>query len=399
MILAADWVLPVSSSAIRRGFVEIESGRVARVGRRDELPGSAVVEELGSAALIPGLVNAHTHLELTCYAGAIPPQPFWPWIAELIALRSREDSLARETQAVIDGAWRSLRAGVTCVGDISRRNIAWRGLKPLPIRKVCFVELLSIADWPPHNLAQLRREVESVQEDALLTVGVSPHAPYSVPAGQVRGAIDLAASLRKRWTMHWAETPEEVAFLCGDASSLPTGLRRLMEEGGVGPTSRDEVEWIERVAAHQPGLLAHANYVSPDALSRLAATACPVVFCPRAHAYFGHAAYPLDAMRRAGVPVALGTDSLASNESLSMLAEMNAVVARFGVDPEEALRMATQTASDALDLGRQVGTLEAGKWADLAAFPCRRDAEPLREIISRQPAPLGVWVAGERVTL
>ena len=196
MILSAAWVIPVTSPPIRSGYVEIAEGRIVGVGASSGLPSAAgPVADLGAVVLTPGLVNPHTHLELGCYAEQVQPAPFWSWIELLIRLRSRPGQRQREQRAAGEGAWQSLRAGVTCVGDISRRNCAWPVLKRLPIRKVCFVELLSLADHPPRNLDELREGVRSVVEDELLTVGVSPHTPYTVPDDQIRAAIALADAI------------------------------------------------------------------------------------------------------------------------------------------------------------------------------------------------------------
>jgi hypothetical protein len=115
----------------------------------------ADLTDLGQVVLTPGLVNPHTHLELGCYAGRLKPGPFWPWLKQLVELRRAPGQQERERQAAGQGAWASLRAGVTCVGDISRLNVAWHALKEVPIRKVCFVELLTLADGPPRNPQEL----------------------------------------------------------------------------------------------------------------------------------------------------------------------------------------------------------------------------------------------------
>jgi len=385
----------------------------------------AAIEDLGDVILTPGLVNPHTHLELTCYAGRIPPGPFWPWFQRLLALRREPGALARETAAVVDGAWQSLRAGVTCVGDISRCNVHWRALKPLPIRKVCFVELLSLADHPPRDPRELRAAVEEVEEDALLTVGVTPHAPYTVPAAQVRAAIGLAAELRRPWTMHLAETSEEVAFLRGERGALPRMLEALLEQCGIESPRQGPVEFVQSVARppwagpgalssatvaeeHRRGRLwqtaaaslAHLNYVEDGELDALTATGCVAIYCPRAHSFFGHVPHPFRRMQAAGIPVALGTDSLASNDSLSMLDEMRFVHTQLPdpPSPAELLRMATLEAARALGLAEQIGSLEPGKLSDLAAFPLPPGAsDPIVALIDRPSRARALWMGGTRV--
>lgn len=402
MILKAAWVLPVSRPPIRAGFVQFVNGRITAVGRAADAPaGDPQVLDLGAAALLPGLVNCHTHLELTCYGGRLDPAPLWEWLRHLVLLRLAPGQLERERLAAAEGAWQSLRAGVTCVGDISRRNVHWRALRPIPIRKVCYVELLSLADDPPRNLAELRSAVAEVAEDALLTVGVTPHAPYTVPLADIRGALALAGTLRRPWCLHWAEAPEEGAFLRGTAGALPRFLERLLTERGIESPRQAPMAVLETCGAGAPpGLLAHCNYVAAGDAERLAGLGHTVVYCPRSHRFFGHPPHPYRTLADAGVPVAIGTDSAASNESLSLLEELRFLRTQTP-DPPDAdplLEMVTLTAARALGLDALIGSLEPGKQADLAAFPCDpKAADPAAALIDTAPPAASVWVAGENV--
>jgi len=402
VILKAAWVVPVSTPPIRDGYVAVENQQITAVGPAAELPsGPADLQDLGEAALTPGLINPHTHLELTCYAGKLPPGPFWHWIAELVRLRRRPGRLERERAAAAEGAWQSLQAGVTCVGDVSRENVAWQALKRIPIRKVCFVELLTLADAPPRDPQELATAVAAVQEDDLLTVGISPHAPYTVPEGHIRAAIGLARELGRPWCTHWAETLEEVAFLNGDTKALPWLLRGLLRQCGVQSPRMSPGQYLDRCAGTDwPGLLAHGNYFGPADIDRLSRSGHRVVYCPRAHRFFGHRAHPFEQLRAAGVGVAIGTDSPASNESLSLLEELQYLRRNLPVPPtpDELLRLVTLEAARALRLDARIGSLEVGKAADLAAFPCPADqADPLTPLLDQAPRPVAVWVAGRRL--
>ena len=400
MILRAEWAVPIASPPIREGCVEIDGARIGAVGHVAEF-GSTQVEDLGSVVLIPGLVNPHTHLELGCYANALDPAPFWTWIEGLVCLRTQPGQPDREQQAVVDGASQSLRAGVTCVGDISRQNLAWSALKPLPMRKVCFVELLTLANQPPRDPIELRKAVAAVVEDELLTVGVSPHAPYTVPADQIRSAIALADELDRPWTMHLAETREEVAFLRGERGVLAPMIETLLERRGVRSPRQSPIELLAACGRDlRSGTLAHANYLADEQFGRLAEMGHVVVYCPRAHQFFGHSPHPFSRLREAGVAVALGTDSLASNRSLSILDELHHVRTQVpdSPSPHDLLRMATLMGARALGLENQIGSLETGKQADLAAFPCQAGAtDPVRQLIEHPVQPSAVWVAGRRV--
>ncbi|MCK4343055.1 MAG: amidohydrolase family protein [Phycisphaerae bacterium] len=402
MILTAAWVLPVSTAPIRKGFVQLAADRIVAVGSADALrDNDESVIDLGEAILVPGLVNPHTHLELTCYAGRIESGPFWSWLPHMIKLRRAPGQVEREQQGVLDGAWQSLRAGVTCVGDISRRNLNWQVLKMIPIRKVCFVELLTLADDPPRDPDELRAALAEVREDPLLTVGVTPHAPYSVPADQIRASILLADELQRPWCTHWAETREEREFLLGRDNILPAYVHDLLAQCDVESPRLAAIDYLEQCCeAARPGALAHFNYAEPGDAERLAAAGHVVMYCPRAHRYFGHPPHPYREMMQAGVTVAIGTDSAASNENLALLEELR-FLRRHTPNPPSAetlLEMVTIHAARALGLHKQIGSLEAGKQADLVAFPCLpTTTDPMSALLDQAPTPTGVWVAGRQV--
>lgn len=403
MILKAAWVVPVTAPPIRDGFVEVREGRIANVGpASDHSFADREIVDLGASVLLPGLVNPHTHLELTCYHGMIAPAPLWSWLESLIRLRAAKGQLEREADAVVDGAWRSLRYGVTCVGDISRRNIAWAHLKTIPLRKVCFVEVLSAAQDPPRDIVELRCALDKIEEDELLTAGVSPHSPYTVPPDQIREAVLLAAERGRPWCAHWAETLEEVAFLEGRSSDPPPLLTKAVELAGVPSPRTSPMAYLADCAGGCPsGTLAHCNYLDDADIGRLAAAGHVVVYCPRAHHFFGHRSHAFQRMRAAGVTVALGTDSAASNTDLDLLSEVRFIAENVPDPPPPAdlLRMVTLDAAAALGLRDEIGSLEVPKAADLAAFACPPEtADPLATLVRKRTALRGVWVAGRRVS-
>ena len=402
MILKSAWIVPIASPPIRDGYVEIAGDRIQAVGASADLPnaGEAAID-LGETALTPGLVNPHAHLELTCYADMLKPAGLWDWFINLMKLRRRPGQMEREREAVRAGAWQSLRAGVTCVGDISRCNYAWPALKEIPIRKVSFVELITIADQPPRNLDELRAAAGEVVEDDLLTVGVSPHAPYSVSAEHMSGVLRLADELERPWTMHLAETPEEIAFLHGKRGVMPSMIEALMNAHGLKPPAVTPMDLLEQCGGgRRRGSIAHANYMGAEQFERLAASGQVVIFCPRSHDFFGHSPHPLPEMLSAGVAAAIGTDSLASNRSLSMLDELHFTHTRMkgSPTPTRLMEMATMEGARALDLEHLIGSITPGKQADLAAFPCPASTtDPARRLVEAPKPAQRVWVAGRQV--
>ena len=413
MLLRAAWVAPVGRPLIRDGFVQVRDGRIVAVdGWRVGPPTDADATDLGDVLLTPGLVNPHTHLELTCYAGRMWPTSLWRWIGRLVRLRLRPGQAEREQDGAVAGAWRALRAGVTCVGDISRRGDTWRALRDVPLRKVCFAELLAIAAAPPRNVEELRAAVAAIPEDQRMSAGLAPHAPYTVPPAMLRATVQLARELGRPWCLHWCETPEEVAFLCGQRRRVPDvrtwWLRLLLGARGLTSPQMPPAELLRtHLNDGPPGLLAHANYATePEHVAALAAGGHTVVFCPRAHRFYGHPPHPWRALQAAGVPVAIGTDSAASGATLSIIDELKFLLAQTPNPPPAAtlLEMATLVGARALGLSDRLGSLTPGKLADLVAFPLPAttngptdEADPFDAVIRAAPAPVGVWVGGARV--
>ncbi len=401
MILRAAWVVPVGSPPIPDGFVQIRGNRIAALGPAAQAPGP-FDEDLGAAALLPGLVNPHTHLELTCYHGRLAPGPFWPWVAELVGLRRQPGAAALERDGLRRGVRECLRGGVTTVGDISRTGESWRELADLPLRAVCFAELLSLAAEPPRTPAEVSAAAGAVPTGGRLRPGVAPHAPYTVVPADAGQAARRARVAGWPWTLHLAETAEEVAFLGGARDALPPLLADLGRQAGVDPAPDSVSGYVRRYFADAgPGALVHLNYLTPLDVAWLAASPHTVIYCPRAHRFFGHPPHPLPELLRAGVRVALGTDSRASNESLALLAEASCVQACFPglCGPADLIEMITRTAAGALGMSAEVGSLAPGMLADLAAFPLRGGGDPLAGLVRHAPEALAVWIDGQRVEL
>ena len=394
----ARYVVPVEGPPIENGFVDVAQGRIVDVGvwnrssRRDVL-------DLGECALLPGFVNAHTHLELTCYADRIPPCGLWHWLAHLIALREAPGQIERERDAVREGAGLSLRAGATTVGDISRLHLAWPVLKSFPLRKVCFAELLCFAARPPRTLDELAAKLGETQTDERLLAGISPHAPYSVTAGQLRGCVELSCREDVPLTVHVAETREERQFIETGTGRLYEILSSLGVVDRIVPPREPLFDYLEEAGVlGKPALLAHVNYVSDGELDRLARSPCSVAFCPRSHRFFGHEPHRFRDMLARGINVCIGTDSLASNESLSVLDELRFLFRKYPqLDATALLAMGTIRGARALRLERHVGSIIPGKHADFTVVPVQSDGahDPVRNILESAEPPRAVFIAGE----
>ena len=407
-VVRAAWIVPLASGEatdrrdqdggpIALTDLLIEAGKVAAIeSARGRLPAGGV--DLGQVVLLPGTINAHTHLELSGLAGKIRYRGnFVTWLGEVTARRATGDSAV--TAAVCEGADASLASGVTCVGDICYGNRAWRTLKSHPIRAVCFAECLGIGRKRHDALTRLGRDMEGMAEDDGLRIGISPHAPYSVAEQVYRGCLDLARSNNWPLTTHLAETPDEATFVRHGAGSLHRFLTMLgIVDDSVSATGLSPVAYAERVGllAHAT-LLAHVNYLDDEDLAMLEASRASVAYCPRSHRYFQHRGHRFIEMLAAGVNVCVGTDSLASSPTLSVLDELR-LLRRCHPELPAATLLAMGTINGARALGwhDQIGSLSPGKWADAVAVPLDADGpdDPVENVLRSELAPAATIVGG-----
>ncbi len=349
-----------------------DPGRICRVEPWHSHPASPDVKVIdwGSAVMMPGLVNAHSHLELTRLHNQLTGiETFTGWLAQIV--RRRRDWAPEDyTESVRRGARMALESGTTLVGDISTSGFARRALIGEKIRAVVFEEVLGLApDRARQSLAELECRIARGDCDPLLTVGASPHAPYSVSPQLYVGVAELAHKKALPLATHLAETRAELELLksgSGEFREFLTQLAVLPPEWkapGIPPVQYlDGLGVLERAP-----LLAHCNYLDQDAIARILGRRCSIAFCPRSHAFFGHEEHPVRRLLDSGINVALGTDSLASNDSLSMLDEIRFLRrSRKDLKSQEIFRMATVNGAAALGFGSTLGRLRRGCWADIA---------------------------------
>lgn len=409
-LLSAKYVVPLTSPVIEGGGILIDGGTIREVGPatelRRELGASDSIEDLGNAAILPGLINAHTHLELTRFHQALPRAGLWEWFEELLPRLVAPESDRILKSAIAEGAALSLAAGVTTVADISRRGLTAEAIHDSAIRRVCFVELISGASQPPSDpdeLESIACRLARPTDRGLTTPGLSPHAPYTVVPNDIRATIDLANRQSWKLTMHLLETPEERDWLDGRTGYLADYLRdRGFACADHQPQSVEQYLTTSGLLNCRP-LLAHVNYardstialLAPDTTQRRGAS---VAFCPRAHDYFGHEDHPWRRLMKRGINVCLGTDSLASNESLSILDEMRFLGSRHAeVASQLLLEMGTLNAARALDMTRRIGHLSRDAFADCFAIATdtKQADDVIDETVRGSATPFRTWVAGE----
>jgi cytosine/adenosine deaminase-related metal-dependent hydrolase len=358
--LTARWVFPVSGPPLERGSVSIHGDRIVAVARHGQ---RAADDDLGNAALLPGLVNAHTHLDLTGLRGRVPPSAnFTGWLRAVVQHR-KSRSPEQVQDDIRDGLAESLRHGTTLLGDIAAGGATWPVLAHAPLRAVVFHEVLGLPRERARRawfdlLTSLREHVPT----PTCRPGISPHAPYSVHRSVLRAAARTGLPV----TIHLAETAAELELLEHHRGPFVPFLTNLgvWEPNGL-VNGLGEVLRRTRRASHV--LFAHGNYLAPTPAFPPQGT---VVYCPRTHAAFGHPPHPFRDLLARGVRVALGTDSLASNPDLDVLAEARFLHHRYSDVPGSVLlRLATLSGAEALGWQDETGSLSPGKSADLVVLP------------------------------
>lgn len=394
MILTAGWILPVTSPPIRDGAVAIRKNRIAWVGPADSLPAAFGDDErrsFGDAFLLPGLVNVHSHLEYTVLGGMIGDLPFVPWLLRLVALGRRLTPENLEVSALW-GAARSIRSGVTCLGDVSSRGGAVTALRQAGLRAVVFMEALGLEEREAPRIAaralERAREVKALG-DPRLRGGISPHAPYTVSPRLYRECCRLAGEEGFPLLVHLAESAAEEELLLRGEGELAEPFRQAVGWGRIGweaPGCRP-VEYLERLGVLGPGVLAaHCVRVTPGEARILARKGVAVAHCPTSNALLRAGRAPVPVFLREGITVGLGTDSAASNPAFDLWGEMRLafLLARAGgkepeVEPlaaRQAVEMATLGGARALGLEGEIGSLEQGKKADIVVLRMPGGVDP-----------------------
>jgi len=396
-ILTADYVLPISSEPISGGAVAIEADKIVDVGSRDNLVakyGSADVEDFGKAAILPGFVNCHSHLELTTLRGALDDveHDFKAWLLKATALRAElsDDDIIR---SAIDGAREGAAAGVTCFGDIGRFGHAGvAALKEVGLRGIVFQE----TEFSPDNstadddFRKLGEKFEKLKEEEtdLVKVGLSPHSPYTVGSRLFELIAQYSIINRVPLTIHAAESSDEDDLLQrGEGLFAEFASRAGLEWNSPHCTP---IEYLERlgVLSTRP-LLAHCVTVSDSDIKKIRSNGAKIAHCPKSNAKFGHGYAPLEKFLDAEISVGLGSDSVASNNVCDLLEESRfaALVARNHPDrkrfiaAQEVLEAATLGGAKALGLDHLIGTLEPAKQADIAIISLDHQAQlPIHDV-------------------
>jgi cytosine/adenosine deaminase-related metal-dependent hydrolase len=413
--LHARYVFPATGPPIAGGSVTIDAGRIVAVGRG---PAHRATAEPGNLAILPGLVNAHTHLEFSCLARplASPGVDFPQWIRRVVEFRREkvrgdgggDPSLTGWRQdALRAGLAECLQHGATHVGEIAAPDaspIEWETHLTSPVGVTVFQELLGLSAGHVADLLQRARShlLADVWKQTGAYPGLSPHAPYTVHPDLLAGLTRLASEAQAPVAMHLAESFDELELLASHSGPLVELLTNLDAwDPTILPRGIRPLDYLQQLARAHRALIVHGSFLDDEEAGFLAArrSHMSVVYCPRTHAYFDHGHYPLTSRLSRGINVCLGTDSRASNPDLSMLAEMRYAGEHHpDVAPATILQMATVAGARALGLDGELGSLDVGKRADLALVRLpEHDADDPHELLMDPDCSIeAVYVRGEK---
>ncbi|HEX9961602.1 MAG TPA: amidohydrolase family protein [Pyrinomonadaceae bacterium] len=399
-IISANYVLPVSREPFENGAVAVEKDKIAAVGKQSEIaakfPG-AETEDFGEAAIMPGFVNAHSHLEITAMRSFLDDveHDFSRWLLKLSTVRAEKLTERDIEISAVWGALEGLRAGVTCFADIGRYGKAgFEALKKTGLRGIVFQE----TDFSPRNecaaddFTRLEEKFLALKETEtpLVKAGISPHAPYTVSRRLFEIIADYALREKIELSIHAAESAEESEFMLDGTGFFAALYQKFGHEWHAPKVST--IEYFNRIGVLQTApLLAHCVTVSEKDIETIGATGTRIAHCPKSNAKFGHGIAPFEKFLDGKIKVGLGSDSVASNNTCDILEESRfaALLARARADKKrlaaaaEILEAATLGGARALNLESEIGTLEAGKQADLIVISLDAAAQqPVHDVHS-----------------
>ncbi len=407
-IVRSRIIVPVSQPSIENGAIKISGSRIAAIGSWKDFARETGVEiiDLGDSILLPGLVNAHCHLDYTNMAGRLPPQKlFTDWIKLMLAAKA-EWNYTEFAESWINGAQMLLRTGTTTVADFEAvpelLPDVWNAT---PLRVISLLELTGVKSRRSPQLI-LQEALDRIDElpKSHSFAGLAPHAPYSTAPELIHLTAAAARERRLPISIHVAESDLEFEMFAHARGEMFDWLRRNGRDHsdcGIG----SPVQHLERNGALAENLLAvHLNYLANDDAALLAARKVSVAHCSRSHFYFQHAPFPFEKLMAAGVNVCLGTDSLATvykrrkeTVELSLFDEMKQFAAVHpAIAPEKIVQMATVNGAQALGLGGQIGELIADASADLISIPFSGDLSGANDaIVQHSGAVASTMISGE----
>lgn len=389
VVIEARWVLPISQPPIENGWVEIQHGRILAVGGPHDAPRTAQrAPRERQAAILPGLVNAHTHLELSYLHERIPPAPsFGQWVSAVMKTRSQYPDPA--DPAIVEPARQAIAyaraTGTVLFGEVSNTLVTAPLLREGGVAAQIFHELTGFTEQDPEARVREARARADAAAGGAVRVSVAPHAPYSVSASLFKAIrVDLDAHAGAVSSVHLGETPEEIELLRDGGGAIRQVLERLGRwPAGWTPPGVGPVDYLTGLGVLDRRMLAvHGVQFKDGDLRRLRDLGVTIVSCPRSNVYVGVGAPPLEAFYAAGTDVAFGTDSLASVADLNMFAELHeARRIAPSIPARRLLESATRIGARALGFDAEFGTIEPGKRAALVAVAVPDEVRDVEEYL------------------
>jgi cytosine/adenosine deaminase-related metal-dependent hydrolase len=368
-------VFPVDQPPIENGVLAVDGERIVAIGPVSQAAGD--VNDLGDVAILPAFVNAHTHLEFSHLNLPLgqPGMRLIDWLP--LAIAERQNRGHDAARSIAHGLQESVLAGSAAIGEIATADAAAYSSEH-PLALTTFLEVIGFSRARAESAFAAVNDRLSASLAAGHSVGLSPHAPYTVSPDLVDKLVGLARQHDLPMAMHLAESEEELDLLANSAGPFRDLLEaRSMWDATAIPVDSSPFDYLQKLALAPRSLVIHGNYLDADEHEFLATHAdrMTLVYCPRTHAYFNHSPYPLAAALAAGVQVALGTDSRASNPDLSMLAELRHVArTHAAVSPEKVLELGTLAGARALGVDSEFGSLTTGKRASFIVVPAPDDS-------------------------
>lgn len=384
MIIRARTVVTMDGPVVDDGAVAVSGRKIEWVGRwreRSRDLGGEVLD-LGERALLPGLINAHCHLDYTMLRGAIPrPSSFTDWIRAINAQKAHLTA-ADYLQAIETGLAEAASFGTTTLVNLQAFPDLLGTMRRPPLRTWWLAEMIDVrAGESPAEVYAKLAETFAQRGDWLGGVGLAPHAPFTASARLYAEAAEMSARHDAPLTTHLAESREEMQMFRDGSGALfefMTEIGRPMDDCGRGSPL---ALMLERGLLGEDWIIAHLNELTPGDFQLLeSAPKFHIAHCPRSQAYFGHSRFAATKLRDLGFNICLATDSLASNDDLSLFAEMRQMSAvEPGFSPRELFEMVTVNAAAALRQNGSLGRIRPGFQADLIAVP---HATPTRDTLS-----------------
>jgi cytosine/adenosine deaminase-related metal-dependent hydrolase len=388
VILRAPFILPIDSPPLKNGAVLVQNDTIVAVGPADEIKKQAQEDsysiDLPTSILLPGFVNAHCHLELTSLKDLSYSGNFSNWIRKLVSLKPQvsENDYQR---GLLQGIHWMLQSGITCVGDHVSFNTDLETIVKSPLRGVLFVEVLGVVKEVAKDLFEAAQNLEKIfgNSTSLFRITASPHSVHAIHPDILP---KLFTETRPLLSIHLAESEDEKKLFYDKSGPLKDLIAEKNSEAiREWPLQSSSIKHLHHLGLLSKQVMAvHCNYLDPEDINLLSHAQISVVHCPSSHAYFSHQSFPLEELKRKKINIALGTDSLASGTSLSMLDQLKLAEKNYPkTSSEEWIRMATLNGAKALKMDSLIGSITPGKKADLIAVKIESEKmnNPFDEIL------------------